>query len=327
LAIARARDARPDLDGELFDLLREILLGELPLAEARELTVRVQQLSGPVVAKGDEDSAHYAWGPLLCANEVGGDPDRPARSPAEFHAAMQRRAERAAGAMVTTATHDTKRSEDVRARLAALSEVPNHWIQAVRRWWDDSAAWRDDAVDPAIGWFVFQTLVGAHPLPLDRALDYVRKAMREAKEHTSWTAIDEGYESAVEGFVTMLMKDFEIAPSIDDLAADVDLAGKVNSLAQMTLRTTVPGFPDTYQGTKGQSSGTTASSTPTTAGRSTSHFDVNCSTELAKRRAQRRGGKSRTPAFRSSCCSIGSSISGNDALTCSPWGPHTSRSA
>ena len=250
LAIARARHSRGDLDTELFDLLRAILLGDLALPEALELALRVQQLSGPVVAKGDEDSAHYSWGPLLCANEVGSDPDRPALAPGDFHSAMQRRADVAPVGMITTATHDTKRSEDVRARLAALSEVPNHWVQLVRRWWDETAGWRDDAVDPAIAWFIFETLVGAHPLPLDRAREYIRKAMREAKDHTSWTAPDDGYESAVEAFLSMLSKDPELAEAIDDLVADIDPAGRMNSLAQLALRMTVPGFPDTYQGTE-----------------------------------------------------------------------------
>ena len=226
LAIARAREARADLDGDLFDLLRAILLGELGLPEAVELAVRAQQLSGSVVAKGDEDAAHYSWGPLLSANEVGSDPDRPAISPADFHAAMRRRVEHSPGGMVTTATHDTKRSEDVRARLAVLSEMPDRWIQSVQQWWAASAPWRDEEVDAAMAWFVFETLAGAFPLPLERASEYIRKAMREAKDHTSWVAPDDAYESAVEGFIALLTKDPELTAAMGELVADIDGAGR-----------------------------------------------------------------------------------------------------
>src|SRR4029453_1069209 len=157
------------LGGDLFDFLRTILLGELGLPEAVELALRAQQLSGSVVAKGDEDAAHYSWGPLLSANEVGSDPDHPSIALADFHVVMRRRVEHSPRGMVTTATHDTKRSEDVRARIAALSEVPKRWVQSVQQWWAASAPWRDDAVDAAVAWFVFETLIGAFPLPLERA--------------------------------------------------------------------------------------------------------------------------------------------------------------
>ena len=188
-----------------------------------------QQLSGSVVAKGDEDAAHYSWGPLLSANEVGSDPDRPAISPADFHAAMRRRVEHSPGGMVTTATHDTKRSEDVRARLAVLSEMPDRWIQSVQQWWAASAPWRDEEVDAAMAWFVFETLAGAFPLPLERASEYIRKAMREAKDHTSWVAPDDAYESAVEGFIALLTKDPELTAAMGELVADIDGAGRART--------------------------------------------------------------------------------------------------
>ena len=170
LAIARAAALRPDLDGELFDLLRSVLLAELDLPEALELALRTQQLTGPAVAKGDEDAAHYAWGPLLSANEVGSDPDESSITVAELHAWVSAAAAWP-GAMTSTATHDSKRSEDVHARLAVLSEMPERWAGSVERWWERTAPWRDSRAGSTIEWFIFQTLVGGAPAPADRAAD------------------------------------------------------------------------------------------------------------------------------------------------------------
>jgi (1->4)-alpha-D-glucan 1-alpha-D-glucosylmutase len=250
LAIARAREARQDLDGELFDLLRSVLLAELDLPEALDLALRAQQLTGSAVAKGDEDAAHYTWGPLLSANEVGSDPDQPSMSVADFHTWVEARAASWPEAMTSTATHDSKRSEDVRVRLAVLSETPEEWTASIERWWQHTAAWRGPLVDPAIGSIILQTLVGAHPLPLDRASEYVRKAMREAKEHTSWTAPDPRYESQVEDFVAGVLADPDLSAELTALSAEIEEAAQVNALTQVTLRLTLPGFPDTYQGTE-----------------------------------------------------------------------------
>jgi (1->4)-alpha-D-glucan 1-alpha-D-glucosylmutase len=152
--------------------------------------------------------------------------------------------------MTSTATHDSKRSEDVRARLAVLSETPEEWTASIERWWQHTAAWRGPLVDPAIGSIILQTLVGAHPLPLDRASEYVRKAMREAKEHTSWTAPDPRYESQVEDFVAGVLADPDLSAELTALSAEIEEAAQVNALTQVTLRLTLPGFPDTYQGTE-----------------------------------------------------------------------------
>ena len=209
-----------------------------------------QQLTGSTVAKGDEDAAHYTWGPLLSANEVGSDPDQPSMSVADFHAWVGARAASWPEAMASTATHDSKRSEDVRARLAVLSEMPEEWTASIERWWQHTAPWRGPLVDPSIGSLIFQTLVGAHPLPLDRASEYVRKAMREAKEHTSWTAPDPRYESQVEDFVAGVLADPELTAELVALASEIERAAHVNALTQVTLRLTLPGFPDTYQGTE-----------------------------------------------------------------------------
>ncbi len=251
LGVAMAREARPDLDPELFDLMRAILVLQLDDLDARELVLRFQQLSGSVVAKGDEDSADYAWGPLLARNEVGVDPDDLAVTIARFHEAAAARQQHWPRSMTATATHDTKRGEDVRARLAVLSEIPGRYADAFVRWWGASAEYRSaDAPDPATAWLVFQTLVGAHPLPLARALAYVEKAIREAKEQTSWLSPDADFEAAVAAFVTGVLEDDELMDDIAGFVATIEPAGQVNALAQVALRLLGPGVPDTYQGTE-----------------------------------------------------------------------------
>ncbi len=191
LAIARAREARQDLDGELFDLLRSVLLAELDLPEALDLALRTQQLTGPAVAKGDEDAAHYTWGPLLSVNEVGSDPDQPSMAVADFHCWVEARAASWPDAMTSTATHDSKRSEDVRARLSVLSEMPERVGRVDRAMVAaHGAVARSTCRSARSGRSSSRPWSARIRFPLDRASEYVRKAMREAKEHTSWTAPD-----------------------------------------------------------------------------------------------------------------------------------------
>jgi (1->4)-alpha-D-glucan 1-alpha-D-glucosylmutase len=153
--------------------------------------------------------------------------------------------------MLTTSTHDTKRSEDLRARLAVLSEVPEVWIDAVNRWADANDRYRDhdaDAPDRNDEWFIYQTLVGAHPLPLDRAWTAIEKSMREAKRRTSWTRTDEGYESATRRFLESILADDDFVADLSRFVDTIVGPGQVNALAQVALRLLSPGVPDTYQG-------------------------------------------------------------------------------
>ena len=133
-AIDATARSRPDLDGDLLDLLRQLLLGELVGDDEQEVMARFQQLTGPVCAKGEEDTAFYRWVPLLCINDVGTEPGEPTLTVEEFHARCVDVQARLPLTMLTTSTHDTKRSEDVRARLAVLSEIGEEWIAAVHRW-------------------------------------------------------------------------------------------------------------------------------------------------------------------------------------------------
>src|SRR5205814_7263625 len=164
----------------------------------------------PVAAKGEEDTLFYRWTPLLSLNEVGAEPDEPVFTVDAFHERCRELQRRWPATMLTTSTHDTKRSEDVRARLAVLSEVSADWIATVTRWIEEHDHLRDhalDAPDRRDEWFIYQTLVGAHPLPLDRAWTVVEKSLREAKRRTGWTRTNTDYEAAARQFLEALLDD------------------------------------------------------------------------------------------------------------------------
>jgi (1->4)-alpha-D-glucan 1-alpha-D-glucosylmutase len=242
-AVESARDARPDLDADLFTFLRDVLLQGVPGGVEEELTARFQQLTGPVMAKGVEDTAFYVFNRLVSLNEVGGDPSRFGVSVEDFHAAMAEAQRDRPAAMLTTSTHDTKRSEDVRARIALLSEIPDQWAAAVRRW---SA--RQPGPDPNTAYLFWQTLVGAWPWSPDRAVAYMEKATKEAKARTSWTNPDTEFDAAVADFVRAAFDDAELVRDVEAFVAPLVGPGRVNSLAQALVKLTAPGVPDVYQG-------------------------------------------------------------------------------
>ncbi|MEF3060678.1 malto-oligosyltrehalose synthase [Ralstonia solanacearum] len=235
----------------------------------RQLALRrCQQLTSPVAAKAVEDTACYRYGRLLSRNEVGADPGTFALDAAAFHRPMEARARLWPHAMLTTATHDHKRGEDVRARLAVLSERPAYWLAAAQQWRIEHARWVRPLPDgpaptPDAQWMLYQTLIGAWPPGLDphdtdgvrafaeRVAQWQHKALREAKLRTDWFAPDTGYEQACHDFVFTLLTG-EAAPAfLPSLAACVRAiapAGAVNGLVQTLLRVTVPGVPDLYQG-------------------------------------------------------------------------------
>jgi (1->4)-alpha-D-glucan 1-alpha-D-glucosylmutase len=220
---------------------------------AGEFVVRFQQTTGPVLAKGVEDTAFYRWSRLLALNEVGGDPDRFGEMPAPFHAA----AERLAGAwpftMTTLSTHDTKREEDVRARLAVLAELPGRWGSQVSEWHDRAVTNRvfgktAAAVDLDTEYLIWQTLVGSWPISGERLADYLTKAVREANRHTSWTVPDAEYESAVLGLAARALDDPGLADSIGEFVAAIAGDALANSLGAKIIQLTMTGVPDIYQG-------------------------------------------------------------------------------
>jgi (1->4)-alpha-D-glucan 1-alpha-D-glucosylmutase len=216
---------------------------------ARELVIRFQQTCGPVMAKGVEDTAFYRWSRLASLNEVGGDPDRFGVSPAEFHAAVGRLARDWPATMTTLSTHDTKRQEDVRARLAVLAESPRAWAREVALWHDRALRLSGgSAPAPDTEYLMWQTLLGAWPIERDRLAGYLRKAMREAKTRTSWTDPDLGYESLVLAFADAVLGDAALTARITGLVADLAPDARVNTLGAKLVQLTLPGVADVYQG-------------------------------------------------------------------------------
>jgi (1->4)-alpha-D-glucan 1-alpha-D-glucosylmutase len=252
-AIDIAADAEPDADGDLYRFLGLVLAGDVAPEDptADELRARFQQLTPPVMAKGVEDTALYRHLAVPAANEVGGDPADPARSLATFHAAQATRANRWPSSMVALTTHDTKRSEDARARLSLLSEMPELWAKTLQGWRDATEEHRaEHGPDPLSELLVFQMLVGAHPLGADRAEAHLRKAMREAKRATSWLRPDRAAEDAATGFLAALLTDPAFGAALDAFVSELLVPGRATGLAMKLLQLTVPGVPDLYQGSE-----------------------------------------------------------------------------
>nr|WP_153054088.1 malto-oligosyltrehalose synthase [Planomonospora sphaerica] len=226
LAAARLPEGAP-----VAETVEKVLYGPA------EAVVRFQQTCGPVMAKGVEDTALYRWYPLACLNEVGGEPDRFGGPVEEFHAFCHRMAP---GTMTTLSTHDTKRSEDVRARLAVLSELPGEWTEAVEEW---SAK---VSFDPALDYLAWQNLMAAWPIDPDRFFDYLFKAAREAKTAISWATPDPSYEKGLRAFVERAIG--ECGPSIGEFAARIEPYARSNSLGQKLVQLMMPGVPDLYWG-------------------------------------------------------------------------------
>jgi (1->4)-alpha-D-glucan 1-alpha-D-glucosylmutase len=218
--------------------------------DVREFVVRFQQTCGPVMAKGIEDTAFYRYGRLTALNEVGGDPDRVGIEPAELHEFAERQLGHWPTAMTTLSTHDTKRSEDVRARLAVIAELPHEWAL----WLDEArglaAAHRGPRLDAATEYLLWQTAVGAWPISADRLSAYATKAIREAKVHTTWTDQDAAYEEDVARFVGGLADDEAVGLHLASWVEQTTEPARAVVLGQKLLQLVVPGVPDVYQGTE-----------------------------------------------------------------------------
>ncbi len=277
-AVGKARKTARGPDTSIYDFLHDVLTLDILKSGRRsyrrqdvlDTTARLQQYTGPVMAKSMEDTAFYRYFRLISLNEVGGEPGHFGLRPAAFHKASQRRAKELPFAMLATATHDHKRGEDVRARLNVLSEIPREWGRRVQRWARLNArkktAWDGTIIpSPNDEYLFYQTVVGAWPFGMeapdydgleafrDRIGDYMLKAIREAKAWTSWSAPDEDYERAVTEFVARVLDHHQSRPFLDDLCGFVSriaAAGAVNGLAQTVLKLTCPGVPDVYQGTE-----------------------------------------------------------------------------
>jgi (1->4)-alpha-D-glucan 1-alpha-D-glucosylmutase len=278
VALRRARRRNPAMEPTVFDFVREVLLAQRREGVSDEaycqrlsFAMKFQQYTGPVQAKGLEDTAFYRYNVLLSLNEVGGDPQRFGAPVAHFHEANRRRREQWPAALLATATHDTKRGEDARARLNLLSEVPDDWRRHLARWSRLNAGLRtlidgEPAPDRNDEYLFYQALLGAWPaaagkeVPLvapadlvSRLSEYMKKAIKEAKVHTSWINPNEEYDKGVADFLTRTLA----GPKARRFLAEflpfqrfIALRGMVNSLAQVVLKIISPGVPDFYQGTE-----------------------------------------------------------------------------
>jgi (1->4)-alpha-D-glucan 1-alpha-D-glucosylmutase len=250
-AVESAKKTRLDLDKDLFDFFRDILLLRVRGELETELVMRFQQLTGPVMAKGVEDTAFYCFNRLVALNEVGGDPGRFGFSPDDFHKACAETQAEWPRSMLASSTHDTKRSEDVRARLHLLSEIPDRWREAVQRWTMLNKRYRRDGLpDRNAEYLLYQTLVGAWPIATERMIAYMEKASREAKVHTSWTQPNPDYDGALQQFIEGILDDREFKADLETFVKPLIEPGRVNSLAQTLIKLTAPGVPDFYQGTE-----------------------------------------------------------------------------
>ncbi len=272
-AVALAKRRNPAISTSIFDFIQSVLLlqqpeglGEAGRAERRLFVMRLQQFTGPVAAKGLEDTAFYRFYPLASLNEVGGDPRRFGVSRDEFHARNAARLENRPNSLLATSTHDCKRSEDVRARINVLSEIPAEWDRAVRAWQKLNRSRKEELAgvetpSPNAEYLLYQTLLGTWPLrPMNagehtefvaRIQQYMEKALREAKVYTSWISPNAPYEAIVQRFIEAILDPAPGNQFLNEFITfqnKVARAGMLNSLSQVLLKTAAPGVPDFYQG-------------------------------------------------------------------------------
>ena len=272
-AVAKAKRRNPALSGLVFDFVRDLLLRqanshEAHNAERLQFVMKFQQTTSPVTAKGNEDTAFYRYTRLISLNEVGSDPQQFGIPPTLVHQQLKERQGRWPATLSATGTHDTKRGEDMRPRIAVLSEVPKLWSQRVIHWSKLNHKWKvsgEQGAAPTADdeYLFYQTLIGAWPLiPLAeqeyeefcaRIQTYMNKAIREAKVHTSWVNPDHEYEEAVRRFISAVLSQSEAKEFLDDFLPfqhRIAQYGMYNSLAQLLIKMTAPGVPDFYQGTE-----------------------------------------------------------------------------
>jgi (1->4)-alpha-D-glucan 1-alpha-D-glucosylmutase len=269
-AVTKAKRRNPALSGLVFEFVRDLLLQAADSREAHDaerlrFVMKFQQTTSPVTAKGIEDTAFYRYHRLVSLNEVGADLQHFGTTPTMVHQQLKERQGRWPATLSATATHDTKRGEDVRTRISVLSEVPKLWSQRVTQWSKVNRKWRvsgEQGLVPTADdeYLLYQTLIGAWPLTqLDeqehegfraRIQDYMTKASREAKVYTSWVNPDHEYEEAVRQFVAAVLNRSEANDFLDDFLPfqrRIAQYGMYNSLAQLLIKITAPGVPDFYR--------------------------------------------------------------------------------
>jgi (1->4)-alpha-D-glucan 1-alpha-D-glucosylmutase len=250
-ALAAAAARLPEERQDTLAVLGQLALGERGRGPNRDdFVVRFQQTCGPVMAKGVEDTAFYRWWRLSALNEVGGDPAHLGVDTRDFHNWCEQQQSSWPSAMTTLSTHDTKRSEDVRARLMCLTEVADDWGRQVADWRAHASAYKPAELDANTEYLLWQTLVGAWPLTASRLTGYLEKATREAKQHTTWTEPVAPYDDAVRDFALRVLDDEELTTQIAAFVDQLAPLFRVQVLGQKLVQLTIPGVPDVYQGTE-----------------------------------------------------------------------------
>jgi len=250
-AVLQAKKRTNDQEPGILDFIGDVLALRSRGGLETEFLLRFQQFTSPVMAKGVEDTAFYCFNRMIGLNEVGAAPDRNGLTVAEFHEYCTKMQATHPNTMTTLSTHDTKRADDVRARLAVITEIPGRWRAAVNRWSRMNAPFRTgNYPDRNTEYFLYQTMVGAWPISKDRLVAYMEKAMREAKQQTSWTQPDKEFEEALKTFIEKILDAPAFVSELERFVGLVLEAGRINSLAQTLLKYTAPGVPDTYQGSE-----------------------------------------------------------------------------
>lgn len=239
-AIDDSKNRRPDLNPELFTFLKKILISN------SELAIRFQQFTGPVMAKGFEDTALYRYNRLVSLNEVGGNPAQFGLSLKAFHEACKKAQSKYPFSLLASSTHDTKHSEDFRYRLNLLAEIPEAFAKTLQIWVHQNKKY--NSPDSNTEYLFYQILIGAWPIELPRVLKYLEKATREAKVYTSWNPINKEYEKKVAAFARAVMNDKAFISDMEKFVQKLLLPGRLTSLSATLIKLTAPGIPDIYQG-------------------------------------------------------------------------------
>jgi (1->4)-alpha-D-glucan 1-alpha-D-glucosylmutase len=250
-ALQSARIGSAEIDAAVFDFLAALFTKPALNDAEEDFIAKWQQLTPAVMAKGVEDTTFYNFDRLVSGNEVGSQASLVGISADKFHEFCHYLSERWPNNMLATSTHDNKRSEDVRARISILSEMPEKWSEALHQWSQLNAnAWQNRVPDRHAEYLLYQTLIGAWPIDRERCWQYMLKACREAKINTSWHEPNNGYEEKIRGFVGGVYETPEFMASLQGFIEPLVLPGRINSLAQTLIKMVAPGVPDFYQGTE-----------------------------------------------------------------------------
>ena len=254
-AVSLARHHQSEIDQRAWELIENCLTLALAGTSESEFVVRFQEFTGPAMAKGLEDTTFYCFNRLVSLNEVGGNPGVFGVSMPEFHAHCQYIQTHYPLTLCATATHDTKRGEDTRLRINLLSEICEKWAGTVKQWMAMTARYQTEhknqkMPDANTRYLYFQTLVGTWPIEQSRMADYMEKAVKEAKVHTSWTEPDETYEKILADFVQKSLADPAFTEAVEVFVSELKWPAWISSLSQTLIKCTAPGVPDIYQGTE-----------------------------------------------------------------------------